>query len=390
MEADTKAAPGGLPPFLQPTLRLFLSVDIANSTAFKQANAFGQTKNSDPERLVERWFSPIAEFYWGMQSDFDNEIANYKASGAWLECTDQPETPRLWRTLGDEIIYVVPLRYHCDAIWFVEAWLRAIKRQRAVIIGRSPNLDLKGSAWIAGFPVNNAEVALEIEKDDLKLAEGDPILANLLCLDKIQKATTQSRIDYIGPSIDTGFRLAKQSTPRKFMLAIDLAYLMAKALYAMKERGALHFSTHQFRYEGRVSLKGITDGEPYPLFWLDTADGSALHAAEDKLLSLEAATPSAVISFCDEYFKGKAYGHVMKPYIYNETADGDEIPLQHLQRLQKLDAYWRQEGEKRQIETKAMLEDTAPTDSLPPAVAAPNTAKNISLLLDAINVFLKK
>ena len=73
-----------------------------------------------------------------------------------------------------------------------------------------PTLDLKSTAWIAGFPVHNAEVAFRIEAgratdssiiDD----EDDEVFSNLALLDKYYSGDTSLTMDFIGPAIDTGF-----------------------------------------------------------------------------------------------------------------------------------------------------------------------------------------
>lgn len=299
-----------------------------------------------------------------MQSSFDKEWKRLLRTDILRE-QPVPDKPQLWRILGDEIIYVVDLRCRVDALIFLEAWLRAVQVERLKIADQYAGLDLKGAAWIAGFPVNNAQIVLLKEvSNDCELPDGDPVLINLLLLEQIASAPLRRDdivVDYIGPSIDTGFRVAKEATPRKFMLTTDLAYLIAEAWCSLSEHD-LQFRSQKFMYSGRVALKGVSDGEPYPLFWLDMADNSGFHQAEDGLLGRSAVEAVKVKEFCEHYLIDKRRSHVMRPYIYSGEASNPDgvIPERHLQRLQHLALYWTEECKKRKTEKDSMLSDTAP------------------------------
>lgn len=42
-------------------------------------------------------------------------------------------------------------------------------------------------------------------------------------------------------------------------------------------------SKFRFHFDGRHSLKGVLDGTPYPLLWLDVEPDRLIHATEDIL-----------------------------------------------------------------------------------------------------------
>ncbi|PZP45311.1 MAG: hypothetical protein DI595_19015 [Agrobacterium fabrum] len=77
-------------------LRLFLSVDLVGSTAYKSKEGNTNLK----------WIKAFQKFY----GEFPNQFTkNYKAV-----CTNIPEipnleieaTPKVWKTIGDEILFV--------------------------------------------------------------------------------------------------------------------------------------------------------------------------------------------------------------------------------------------------------------------------------------------
>ena len=127
-------------------------------------------------------------------------------------------------------------------------------------------LKLKGSAWTAEFPVGNAIVPLN------------------------------DGVDYIGPSMDTGFRLSRVSTPRKFAVSAELAMLILGLPRSVSVEVPLH-------YDGRCQLKGVMEKEGYPFLWIDLhhPKRSNLEAAEDDLLGGGPAGPAKLKRFCKQY-----------------------------------------------------------------------------------------
>src|ERR1051326_8348657 len=83
---DRKPFPADLPDGLKPRLRLFLSIDLVGSTAFKQS------------RLA--WLPAILDFY----RDFDQLMhAQFRAYRQRSNCPVPP--PEFWKSNGDELLY---------------------------------------------------------------------------------------------------------------------------------------------------------------------------------------------------------------------------------------------------------------------------------------------
>lgn len=259
---------------------------------------------------------------------------------------DPGEEPELWKAAGDELIYTKTLSDHRQALACVLAWMATVESHRKELKGTFPTLDLKASAWLAGFPVNNAEIVLSRRPRPLEhgAADGDAVLANLILLDEFYSngGTNNGDMtrDFIGPSMDTGFRISSLASPRKFALTVDLAYMLTVAAKPEHLDDTLkHAREPSFKYDGRVTLKGVDGGEPYPFFWIDMRAHDPLHRSEDDLLPHIAINPHNVENFCEKFFQAhaKERGHIMSPYIA-VSSDGPfhKVPEHHRVRLEKL------------------------------------------------------
>ena len=107
-----------------------------------------------------------------------------------------------WKFSGDEAIFCVELTKHTEVVAHLAAFKQAITAFATK--WKDQPLRLKGAAWLAGFPVSNVEI--EIESINGKM------------------------IDFIGPAMDRGFRVAKFSDTRRFVLTPDLALMLIDAL----------------------------------------------------------------------------------------------------------------------------------------------------------------
>lgn len=195
------------------SLRLFLSVDIVNSTALKQ-----EFREKD-----DSWLSIARSFY----TAFPSFVA---AALDALPAVDEASRPVLWKAIGDELVFVSEIE-RMEAIPILLKALRAAvnrwnheKEGTAVLV--------KGGAWLAGFPVMNSIIPGE--------AEG--------------------KHDYIGSSIDTGFRLCRFASPRHLVIGIEIAFVVARLRDPLVE---------QLHYLGTREIRGVLKGQPYPIFWLD-------------------------------------------------------------------------------------------------------------------------
>ncbi len=297
----------GYPEFLKPRLRLFLSADIVGSTALKQSPRSIAKASSE-------WFPVIQGFYLETQREF---------SKAWeaAEREDQSRTPwgpkpELWKVIGDEIVFAKHLTDNRQLACTLSVWLKAVDMARAFVKTIDPRLDVKCTAWTAGFPVMNKEVvvATSATADISELVnyykDSGRILERRYSGDNVDGFT----VDYVGPSIDIGFRLATQATARRFVVSVGVAYILS-----MTNRPAHdHNRLPALHYAGATPLKGVFGGASYPIFWLDMAKEGELERLEDKLLVPRTTTNDDIHKFCAQFFSVTS-AYTFPPFIFSET-----------------------------------------------------------------------
>ncbi len=345
---------------LSARLRLFLSVDIVGSTAFKQSNqAAFKSDEKSISRVAEPWFSPIAEFYREIERLFSQEWTIYAETVAKRFDWPIGEPPELWKSAGDELLYIKLLRDHREALACLHCWIRSVSIFRVALRVKYPSLDVKSTAWIAGFPITNTEVIFNSSLDysDGPLNDDDTIFSNLALLHKYYEngSSVTMRRDFIGPSIDAGFRLCALATPRKFIIAVDLALMLVHAVRGSPPE--LGLDELEIHYEGRQHLKGVLGGLGYPVFWIDMAKSSPLERAEDTLLDQKSRNTDDIKRFCEQFFL-EHKGNIIIPYIEgSEDTYFSTIPDNHRARLKVLEDYWLNEGGRRELERASPDQD---------------------------------
>ncbi len=255
-------------------LRLFASADLVGSTAYK----VNQSRNKTPD-----WASTFREFF----NDFPAYLLKqYEAlpSSKHGKCPKTALKP--WKFLGDECLFETELATHQDSAFHVMAFKHAIKRFPERWKEKGTPLLLKGTMWIAGFPVGNRELTLRSDGRDIT--------------------------DYIGPSIDTGFRITKFSSERKLALSVDLCLLLVEALDVLE----WYKESHQIaiRFSGCEPLKGVLDGKPYPVIYLHLFDG--VKTTEEELLEVSHETNTNKLK---KYLREYVDAHLHRPFMATDT-----------------------------------------------------------------------
>ena len=146
------------PPFLEPRLRLFLSADIVGSTSLKQTRA-RPAGSVDDSTKGPVWFSAIQGFYFEAAQAFLFEWAERKAqSEAPVELYG--DEPTFWKSIGDEVLFTKILGDHRQLVTTLACWFSAVSRMRKFLKNENSSLDVKCTAWLAGFPYWNREVVI--------------------------------------------------------------------------------------------------------------------------------------------------------------------------------------------------------------------------------------
>lgn len=289
--------PSWVDPRFVPELYLFFSVDIEGSTSFKNSVGGGRST----------WGPFFLEFF----QTFPSNLAKCEAD-FWHLFDASKSTPFvLWKSLGDELIFTKKLDNGFDAFLAVCAAKEAIIQGSSKLRSHRENradageknhypTHLKGTAWLAGFPIKNM---------------------------KISRTNVQD--DYIGPSIDLGFRLTKLSSPWHMAVSAPLSWMVAKIQH--EQSSILKGQTLKWFYRGREALKGIHGGKSgYPVFCIDVADSAEGVSKEElNLLDRGDVKPRDVIDFCETLYEktGSQPGRHGRPFILGDNEYGLDMPV---------------------------------------------------------------
>jgi hypothetical protein len=319
-----KPSPAQVRGSLTSRMRLFLSADIVGSTAYKQRQ---------PES--DRWFRVVMRFYRDAESHF---LARWRAraatevGGAERGLLFGERPPELWKTIGDEVVFTQVVQRPWQVAMCVSIWLEALVMIRADLQKADSSLDVKSTGWLADFPLRNREVGLQIVPDPLEEPE-DIALANQQRLNAYCSGKPGFVRDFIGPAIDTGFRLGSLASPRRFAISLELAHILSgvhgemdstRPVSALQTKYAPPF----IYYAGAEPLKGVLGGVPYPNFWIDVG-GERLYLAEDRLLGREPADLDATHRFTsaflekypDQFCAGLSWWAPQPPPAYQAYCD---------------------------------------------------------------------
>ncbi|MCR5623095.1 MAG: hypothetical protein K6G18_14740 [Treponema sp.] len=212
---------------------VFFSFDLVGSTKFK----------TDEQ---EKWPYVIFKFYELTYNELKNKI------------------PRVavWKYLGDEVLLYISLHafgsdheiYKIpENVFSVQSSVSKVLQ--ALFPGEKLRIDIKSTIWIAGTVMLRSE---EFIPDKMPLAVG--IYRNLKMKLSIGD---QTQDDFIGPDMDTGFRVAKHAHKNMVVLSADFAYL----LYRMKKPRRMKGIDGNMKIVSLEILKGVWDDKYYPIVW---------------------------------------------------------------------------------------------------------------------------
>lgn len=221
-------------------LKLFLSLDIVNSSRFKE----------------------IAENNWAeIITDLMNLIVE--------EYMQINSFAFPWRVIGDELIFVVPIQnlsflrriVHQFYSFFINQLQDILKRVKEKRNQENNTysfnmISFKACAWIAytvDFDATPNELIEKLKKN------------RLYNVSKQYKfCREQSLLEFLGNDVDAGFRVAKYTRREHFCVSFELAYLLSKETEFFKR---LKIVSYQ-------KLKGVWDNKWYPIIWYHDGDVS--------------------------------------------------------------------------------------------------------------------
>lgn len=294
----------------------FMSVDLSDGTLFKtrhQARRLDQNNWEAPS-----WPRRLSEIFSGFVGAFQHRVQDLRMS---LD-VETVGVPSLWKINGDELLFheiVYPsssgfASFACSVTAFVDTVLEQDKHLL-------PNgLGLKGCVWTAGFPIRNKVVHLPHHFNAAPLVLDDERLQADFDAGVLHLGGSTGK-DFIGPDMDLGFRLAAITPAGRVSCSLDVAWLMT---FSAKGDPPKVYRV------GWRSLKGIADGQPYPVFWLDTArqpsprrlwephESSSETAAFLSFRDTEALPPAKVREFANLFWEQLPQYHI-QPYAGPST-----------------------------------------------------------------------
>ncbi len=284
-----------------PQQKIFLSIDIVDSTLLKTlslqrekeyAARRAQGCAESQREYVGGWAVILHSFLAETQQIFDEEFYRLRSHICGEDSCKiygmQCLPPDVWKYIGDEIVFMANLQCVEQPYCYVKALSRVIyrlnKKFQVMMDGlnfsKTTNftVQFKGAAWVAGFPVTNTIVELYTQSG---------------CF-----------YDYIGPSMDLGFRLSKFATASKLILSTSLVRLLYDTqCVSIAEKLPLFSSGYQ-------DIKGVKGGN-HPLFWICVQNLTPADAKDTYLFS-PLSLDSLTHFFAAYYQNGNE-----KPFIFN-------------------------------------------------------------------------
>lgn len=267
-------------------VRLFLSVDLTGSTAYK--HKLGNSLE---------WVKAFQKFY----TEFP-QILGKNYSSACEKCDDlhqveiESGVPKLWKTIGDEILFSCRIFSLCHLATAFNAFVDTLVEFGAAT--KSQGLNTKGNAWVASFPTPNVSIraikTISDASNDAFTGRGDlPTEDNE---DEIDK--DPSHFDFLGKGIDAGFRISKNSAIDNLTVSPGLGLLLCQA-------GKNDIT----RYNKKIWLtemqtfKGVANDTPYPVLTIDTFRDANHEAIISKQRNFLGRSNSPAFTELEEYLR---------------------------------------------------------------------------------------
>ena len=215
--------------FERRSVEVFFSFDIVNSTSYKTLNFTG-------------WSQVIFALFSKVQR---------------LVAKKMPSA-EMWRILGDEVIFIVPIKEKNDIFIYVNSIfeilnIMVIQLKKGIffdelgiceldrdLMKMQNIISMKAAAWIAIIGENLK-----------KLEQYD----NLIERFKLQEG--YGIFEFLGNDIDTGFRVKENTQERRLTISYELAYILSRNTDYLKN---IHIITYK-------RLKGVWQNRLYPIIW---------------------------------------------------------------------------------------------------------------------------
>lgn len=237
-------------------VRLFLSVDLTGSTAFKHNTA---------NTLI--WIKAFKSFYQQFPSMLIKNYRNIATPDRHISADENKDGhPKLWKTVGDEILFCCTLTSLCQLGACIDAFVETLVEYGS--IAKQNGLNTKGNGWVASFPTPNCSIQ-PIKSPSLQ--DGDePMASHYKSLpteeDEASVDLDPSLYDFLGKGIDAGFRISRNSGIDTLTISPGLGILLCECL---ESKSISRFNT-SLRLVGMQEFKGVAKNNHYPVLTIDT------------------------------------------------------------------------------------------------------------------------
>ncbi len=335
-----------LPYGVWPKQRIFLSIDIIDSTLLKVTDS--QEINLSNTQQSSKWTEQFFNFF----SNAPPLFSKYYQENTTNKCTDacgkniplsvqkyqtRCNSPVKWKILGDEVIFTENLICKLQVYYCLKALEETINELHKTI-----DLKFKGTAWVTGVPVANAPLRFQLAENMYNSHHPYTHKGN-------HDSHDVRTIDVIGSSMDLGFRLAKLSTETKLVISTSFLKLLLDAQDLINEKNRYSVYSNGFQ-----AIRGMKDGK-HPLFWIipenhNALESSLLTPTEPKLLReflKEYLTDNSPFIFDPENleqadywekfenaikYQGRLPGSVYQLYYSSECVDSEENAMEDAQK----------------------------------------------------------
>lgn len=202
----------------EPQLFLFISVDVIGSTELKYSK----------DSPIDDWYNVFTDFYVTFPDEFRKHLETEYIYQGNLKYSAKNLV--VWKHAGDEILFYLDITQQNEIPCIVTAFKKTLEDWYI----SEDKLDVKGCIWTGQVPFI-----------DRKIKEED-------C----------NKFDFIGPSIDCGFRLGKYAAKEEIAISVEVADSV---------NGIENLQTCLF-YAKAENLKGVLGDKKYPIFVLKLKD----------------------------------------------------------------------------------------------------------------------
>lgn len=258
---------------------LFFSFDIVNSSVYKTINSYG-------------WYGILNIIFDKLRKDVNTEMGSPYCN------------VDVWRILGDEIIFIMPIdcienisnvvckifKILIENVQYIKdgkVFDTLVEDKNSIALMKQQNvISLQGAAWIA-------VVTKDIKDGDFKCADSENIFKCYEC------NPGRTIYEFVGADIDTGFRLKKKTQERRLVISFELAYLLSRNSDQIENINIISYE----------KLKGIWNEKLYPIVWYHNKEIYENTSFEDSF-----------------YFDEKSNNELVKNYFdASKHKDGSDI-----------------------------------------------------------------